>query len=165
MDILVTNEGLTLPSGDLVKCAIGRGGIAHEKQEGDGVTPIGDWQMQRILYRPDKISSPESGLPVQPIEEDDGWCDAPDDPNYNRPVKLPYGASHEKMWREDNLYDVVVILGHNDNPPIPGAGSAIFFHVAKADYSPTEGCVALPIDTLLSFLKNCQPGDRLSIRE
>ena len=120
--------------------------------------------MKRILYRADKLSKPESLLPTDAIHHNDGWCDAPEDINYNHPVKLPYNASHEKMWRDDDLYDVVVILGHNDNPPISGAGSAIFFHVAKADYSPTEGCVALPLPTLLSVLKECRPGDRLSVR-
>ncbi|WP_211488879.1 L,D-transpeptidase family protein, partial [Escherichia coli] len=80
------------------------------------------------------------------------WCDAPDDPNYNRPVKHPYRASAEKMWREDHLYDLVVILGQNDDPVVPGAGSAIFFHLAKeleTGFRPTEGCVALRLPDML----------------
>lgn len=164
MDILITNSGLTLPSGEVVRCAIGRGGINLHKQEGDGVSPIGDWEMRYILYRPDKMTAPLSGLPIFPISKDDGWCDASADPNYNKAIKLPYDASHEIMWRDDNLYDVVVVLGHNDSPPAAGKGSAIFFHVAKADYGPTEGCIALPIETLLDILKDCKIGDKLSIR-
>ncbi len=164
MDILVTKDGLRLPSGEITRCAIGRGGIHLEKKEGDGVTPIGDWVLRRIFYRPDRISPPTTALPIAPIAIDDGWCDAPGDPRYNILIKRPYPASHEAMWRDDHLYDLVVILGHNDNPPIAGQGSAIFLHVAKADYSPTEGCVALPLDVLTNLLKSCRPGDRLSIR-
>ena len=163
MDVFVANKELTLPSGDKVRCAIGRGGINLTKMEGDGVTPIGNWEMRRILYRPDKLSAPISGLPAFPVTKNDGWCDESSDPNYNKPVKRPYPTSCEAMWRDDNLYDVVVILGHNDNPPIAGLGSAIFLHVAKADYSPTEGCVALPIKILLKLLKSCNIGDRLCI--
>lgn len=165
MDILVTEKGLTMPDGRVVKCAIGRGGIHREKQEGDGVTPIGEWPLRYGYYRADRLDgTPKTALPMTVIRPDDGWCDAPDDPNYNKPVKKPYDASHEDMWREDMLYDIVIVLGHNDNPPVPGAGSAIFLHVARPDYSPTEGCVALPKEILLDLLKSCGPDDRMIIR-
>lgn len=165
MDIYVSEAGLTLKDGQVVPCAIGRGGIHQTKTEGDGVTPVGDWPLRHVYYRADRLERlPKTMLPLTAIAPDDGWCDAPDDPNYNRPVKKPYAASHEDMWREDHLYDLVVVLGHNDDPPVPGAGSAIFLHVARPDYSPTEGCVALPRDILLTLLKDCGPQDRLVIR-
>lgn len=145
------------------RCAIGRGGVNAAKTEGDGATPVGVFPLRRVLYRADRNPAPEPRLPVEPIARDDGWCDAPGDPNYNRPVKRPYPASHESMWRADALYDVVVVLGHNDDPPVPGAGSAIFLHVAGPDYSPTEGCVALALGDLLEVLKRCGPETRLRV--
>ena len=86
---------------------------------------------------------PASGLPVRALAPDDGWCDDPAHGDYNRPVKLPFAASHEVLWRDDHLYDVIVVVGHNDEPPRAGLGSAIFIHCATADYAPTEGCIAL----------------------
>jgi len=154
-------------AGRRVRCALGRSGViaAAEKREGDGATPLGAWPMRRVLYRPDRGEAPVAGLPVAPIAQGDGWCDDPADRNYNRPVPLPYGASCEEMWREDELYDVVVILAHNDDPPIPGMGSAIFLHCAKPDYSPTEGCVALAKADLLELLTLARPGDVLEVRQ
>ena len=140
------------------RCAIGRGGLGSEKREGDGVTPVGRWPLRRVLYRADRLGAPQTRLDCAPIGPDDGWCDDPADPAYNRPVRLPYAASHERMVREDGLYDVVVVLGHNDDPVVPGAGSAIFLHVARNDYGATEGCVALAPDDLLAVLKEARPG-------
>ena len=114
-----------------VRCAIGKGGIVSDKREGDGGSPSGRWPLRRLLYRPDRLARPHTGLPIREIAPNDGWCDAPGDPNYNRPVTLPYDASHERLWREDHLYDLVVVLGHNDDPPAPGRGSAIFLHIAR----------------------------------
>ena len=138
----VTTGRLRWPGGE-VPCVLGRGGIRAEKREGDGATPVGRFPLRRVLWRADRLTPPETALPLHPIAEHDGWCDAPDDPNYNRLVKLPYAAGHEKMWRDDALYDLVVVLGYNDDPVTPGRGSAIFLHVAKPDYAPTHGCVAL----------------------
>jgi len=153
-------------AGRRVRCALGRSGVvaADDKREGDGATPLGIWPMRRVLYRPDRVGPPVTALPVAPIAQSDGWCDDPADPNYNRPVVLPYRAGCEAMWREDELYDVVVILAHNDDPPVPGMGSAIFLHCAKPDYSPTEGCVALAKADLLELLKRAAPGDVLEVR-
>lgn len=142
-----------------VPCAIGRSGIIQRKREGDGATPIGIWPMRRILYRADRLRMPVSGLATSKIEPDDGWGDDPADaPHYNRPVKLPYPHSHEHMWRDDDLYDIVVVLGHNDNPPVAGMGSAIFMHIARPGYEPTEGCIALKRDDLLRVLSRCNDG-------
>ena len=95
---------------------------------------------------------PASGLAQDPIRPDDGWCDAPSSPMYNQAVRHPYAASAEHLWRADHLYDIIVVLGHNDAPVVPGHGSAIFLHVARADLSPTEGCIALNLNDLLAFL-------------
>lgn len=163
MDILVTDEGVETPDGRRLRCALGRGGIALEKQEGDGVTPVGRWPLRRLYYRADRIDAPDCALTATAIDPADGWCDDPAHADYNRPVRKPFSASHEDMWREDHLYDLVVVLGHNDDPPVPGAGSAIFLHVAKPDYGPTEGCVALALPDLLELLKGCREGDCLRI--
>lgn len=162
-DIVVTGNSLLFPDGSAARCAIGRGGIVSTKREGDGGTPVGRWVLRRLVFRPDREEAPETELKTAPIAEDDGWCDDPNDPNYNRPVKLPYSASHENMWREDGLYDIVVILGHNDDPPIPGEGSAIFLHCARPDYGPTEGCVALAHTDLRRLLTQCGPETALVV--
>lgn len=146
------------------RCALGRSGIAAEKREGDGVTPVGLFPLRRTLYRPDRGDPPGTALPVAPIRPEDGWCDDPADPAYNGPVTLPYPAGHERMWRDDRLYDIVVVLGHNDDPPVPGQGSAVFLHVAREDYGPTEGCVALAPDDLRRLLADCRPGDAIEVR-
>lgn len=159
-------DGVFRGPGLEIPCAIGKGGVrpAAQKREGDGASPIGVWSLRRVLYRPDRVGRPQTGLPVVEIAPDDGWCDAPGDPAYNRPVKLPYLASAENLWREDHVYDVIVILGHNDDPVVPGAGSAIFWHLARPDFTPTEGCVAVPLEGMLRALALANPGDALEIR-
>lgn len=145
------------------RAAIGPGGIALKGGEGDGITPRGTYPIREIFYRADRIAKPDTALPLRAIEKDDGWCDAPADPNYNRLVKLPYPASAEHMWRDDHLYDLVAVLGYNDDPVVPGKGSAIFLHLAKPDYAPTHGCVALNHDDALAALKQLRPGDCVQI--
>lgn len=147
------------------RCVLGKGGVlaAHAKAEGDGATPLGSWPLRRVLYRPDREPCPETALPCAPIAPDDGWCDAPNDPAYNTPVQHPYPASAERLWREDHVYDLIVVLGCNDDPPIPGRGSAIFLHLAQPDWRPTEGCVAINRATMLAVLKAARPGDALTI--
>ena len=163
MDITVHADARLSWGGNVVSCRLGRSGVIADKREGDGATPIGAWPLRAVLYRPDRLNRPETALSVRPIQPDDGWCDAPAHPDYNRPVRLPHPASCEQMWRDDHLYDVVVVLGHNDNPPQPGLGSAIFLHVAPPDGKPTQGCVALSLDDLLALLRQCRPGDRLVV--
>lgn len=165
MDWLVSRKGsMNLPGGP-VRAALGRSGVIDEsgKREGDGATPLGRYEIRRVYYRPDRVERPETVFPVRAIEADDGWCDAPSDPAYNRPVRLPYPASCETLLREDELYDLVVVLGHNDDPPQPGAGSAIFLHCKRGDYEPTEGCVALARRDVLDFLAAAKRGDHVVI--
>jgi L,D-peptidoglycan transpeptidase YkuD (ErfK/YbiS/YcfS/YnhG family) len=138
-------------------CALGRGGIRAGKREGDGATPLGRWRLETVLYRPDRTPRPLTGLPVRPIRPDDGWCDAPADRNYNRAVRHPYPASAERLWRGDGLYDIVVVLDHNRRPRVRGHGSAIFIHVARPGYTPTEGCIALAAPDLRRLLARLGP--------
>lgn len=168
MDLIVTRQGDIWQArfGDRIwRSAVGRSGIAEKRAEGDGVSPIGCWPIRRVLYRADKLGTvPVSVFPTAAIAADDGWCDAPDHPDYNRPVKLPFEASHEELWRRDDLYDIVVVLGQNDDPVVPGAGSAIFLHVASPGYGATAGCAALSRDDLLDFLALARPDTRLCFR-
>jgi L,D-peptidoglycan transpeptidase YkuD (ErfK/YbiS/YcfS/YnhG family) len=165
MNFDVYADGVFVHAGGRSRCALGRGGVAAPgaKQEGDGATPAGVWPLRRLLYRPDRLAAPRTRLAVAALEPDDGWCDAPGDPAYNQPVTLPWPASAEHLWRDDGVYDLIVVLGYNDDPVVPGAGSAIFLHVARADYSPTEGCVALAPADLLEVLAEAGSGDALCV--
>ena len=139
-------------AGKRYRCALGHGGIRPDKHEGDSATPSGRFRLKKLYIRRDRIRHIETGLPVRDIAADDGWCDDPLRPEYNRPVKLPFTGSHEKMYRDDHLYDLVIETNHNDDPPVPGAGSAVFIHVAKPDYAATEGCIALSATDLTALL-------------
>jgi L,D-peptidoglycan transpeptidase YkuD (ErfK/YbiS/YcfS/YnhG family) len=119
--------------------------------------------MRRVLYRPDRLSAPATPLPVAPLTPNDGWCDDPADPLYNRPVQLPYAGRHEELWRADDLYDVIVVIGHNDAPVVAGMGSAVFMHLASADYRPTQGCIALVRQDLLDILAGARRGTVVEI--
>lgn len=157
-------EGMLIWPGGRVRCALGRGGVRADKREGDGATPLGRFPLRRLLYRPDRLPAPPAtALPASPIGPDDGWCDDAADPRYNRPLPLPSAAGHERLWRDDGLYDVVVVLGHNDAPPVPGLGSAIFLHVARPGYEPTEGCVALALADLLALVAACDGDTMMAI--
>ncbi len=151
-------------------CALGRSGCLHRKAEDDGGTPIGIWRLRQVRYRADthsyrcvhpRIGQP--GLGVRAIRQADGWCDARGDRNYNRAVQRPYPTSSETLWREDRLYDLIVVLDHNERPRVQGGGSAIFMHVARPGYTPTEGCIALRIDHLRRVLAALRRGTRLRI--
>lgn len=165
MNVIATADGFLDFGAGRVRCALGKGGVlpARDKREGDGASPAGTWPIRRLLWRADKGPAPRTALPTHAIAPDDGWCDAPDDPAYNRPVKLPYPASAERMWRDDAIYDLVVVLGHNDEPVAPGMGSASFLHLARPDYAPTEGCVALARRDLEALLSRARLGDVLEI--
>lgn len=140
--------------GRTLRCALGRGGVvpAGRKREGDGGTPTGLLKLRRLHYRADRLAIPRAAVPKLPIAPDDLWCDDPGHAAYNRPVRRPFEASHEEMWRQDELYDLVGELGWNDAPPVAGRGSAIFLHLARPDYGPTAGCVALVLPDLLWLL-------------
>ncbi|MBI1208823.1 MAG: L,D-transpeptidase family protein [Azospirillum sp.] len=163
MEISVSGSGLLSWPGGACGCVLGRSGLSSDKREGDGATPVGRFPLRRVLFRADRLVRPVTRLAVAAIAPDDGWCDDPNDPRYNQRIGLPDAASHERMWRDDGLYDVVVVLGHNDAPVIAGAGSAIFLHVTSPDRAPTAGCVAVALPDLLALLADCDGSDWLSI--
>ena len=150
---LSRSTGLLRLEGRALRCVMGEAGVAARKQEGDGATPCGLLALRRVLYRADRLAPPHCpGLPREPIAPDDGWCDDASHADYNRPVRLPHPGHHELLWREDATYDLLAVLGHNDDPVRRGAGSAIFLHVARADERPTAGCIALHRADLLWVL-------------
>lgn len=139
---------LRIGSRDL-RCVWGEGGISAAKQEGDGTTPCGLLPLRRVLYRADRLAPPACGrLPREPIAPDDGWCDDVTHADYNRAVRLPHPGRHERLWRDDRVYDLLAVLGYNDDPVRKGRGSAIFLHVARPDEQPTRGCLALHLEDL-----------------
>ncbi|NQV45365.1 MAG: L,D-transpeptidase family protein [Rhodospirillales bacterium] len=159
----VYTPGTLFLAGVPFQCALGPAGIVLDKREGDGGSPVGAFPLRRVLYRPDRLEPPETLLPVYAISDRDGWCDDPTRPEYNQHIILPHVATHERLWRDDHIYDVIVEVGYNDNPPVSGKGSAIFMHVARAEYAPTQGCVALQLDDLLRVLRVCGPAAVLQI--
>lgn len=163
MDLIVGADGWAQFGTERCRCAIGPAGFSSAKHEGDGATPIGAWSCRMLYYRPDRLSAPRTGLHAVALKPEDGWCDAPDDPDYNRLVTLPYPASAEALWRDDHVYDLIVPLGYNDAPVVPGRGSAIFLHLARPDYAATQGCVALASADLLAFLANADSASRVII--
>ena len=150
--------GRTLP------CAIGRTGTVMIKREGDGATPIGAMALLGGRKRRDRVRAGPLAFPLGPIAPDDGWCDALGDRNYNRPVTRPYGASHEAMWRDDRLYDVVLVMDHNVTRRMTRGGSAIFFHQARPGFPSTEGCVAVSPRDMAWLLRILRPGDVVEVR-
>jgi L,D-peptidoglycan transpeptidase YkuD (ErfK/YbiS/YcfS/YnhG family) len=151
-------RGIFCTDGAQIPCALGRGGITRGKREGDGATPAGRLALVRGWYRADRLPRPATALPLAALHPWDGWCDAAADRNYNRHVALPYPASHERLWRDDGLYDVVIELDWNRTPRVQGRGSAIFLHIARPGYAPTEGCIALAQGDLLRLLPRLRAG-------
>jgi L,D-peptidoglycan transpeptidase YkuD (ErfK/YbiS/YcfS/YnhG family) len=152
MQALVHPDGRVVLGGLVFRAALGRGGVRRDKQEGDGATPAGLLPLRRVFYRADRVPSPDCIVPVEPIVPTDGWCDDPSHADYNRFIHLPHEGRHEELWRQDALYDLIGVLGWNDSPVQRDRGSAIFLHVARPDYAPTEGCVALALGDLRHLL-------------
>lgn len=150
----ITLKNGKLHAGDRVlECRIGRAGISADKREGDLMTPVGTFPMRCCYWRPDRFTTPpETQLPLIALTPNDGWCDDPAHPLYNQFVTLPFTASHEKLWRDDHVYDLIIPLGYNDGPIAPGKGSAIFMHLMRPDGVGTEGCIALEKADLLALL-------------
>ncbi|MFD0846924.1 L,D-transpeptidase family protein [Sphingosinicella xenopeptidilytica] len=150
--------------GETIPCLIGKAGAtaAADKREGDAMTPRGTYAIRALLVRPDKLAAPNTRLPWRRLHESDGWSDDVRDPAYNRPVQHPHRFSAEHLWRDDGLYDLIVILGHNDTPPVPGMGSAIFLH-CKAERPYTQGCVAVSREALLALVEQLSPTDTIEI--
>jgi len=149
---LLQPEGLLRLERFVWRAAIGRAGVSGAKREGDGATPAGVLALLRVLYRADRVARPATMLPCAPLAPEDGWCDDPAHAEYNHAVRRPHPARGEALWREDGLYDVIGVLDWNTAPVRRGAGSAIFLHVARPDYAPTAGCIALALPDLQAAL-------------
>ena len=168
--IVINSKNSVLHCGEWkLPCRIGKAGVTPMAQgrEGDAKTPLGTYQLRFGFYRADRLLSPNvfwpnSDLTFRALRQDDGWCDDPDDPAYNRFIRLPYAASHEKLWREDGAYDLVLVMSHNDSPPAPNLGSAVFIHVAQPDDRKTLGCVALAPEEMVKLLPHLYAG--MSVR-
>ena len=159
------SNGIAYGFGYHWNCQLGRSGIVTCKHEGDGGTPIGCFPFRKLFYRSDRRSAPKCpALTPTPIRKQDGWCDDPSHPAYNLPVLLPFAARSESLWREDRLYDLVLVVGYNDDPPFPGRGSAIFVHLTHEERKTTEGCISFHPPDLLTLLEQIKFDSRLLIR-
>ena len=147
MHILIKNKSL-IYNNYKVKCALGKRGIGNKKKEGDLITPKGSFKINGILYRPDKVKNLITKLRKKTINKKMGWCDDPKSKKYNQLIKLPFKFNFEKLYRNDDIYDIIFVLSFNTNPIIKNKGSAIFIHIAKRNYSPTKGCVAIRKDDI-----------------
>ncbi len=156
-------QGRTTIGTTSVRCAFGRSGRRVLKREGDGATPIGTWRFISVFYRADRVRRPRTILPVRVLKHNDGWCDAVGDRNYNRYVRLPYAASAERMWRDDHLYDLVIVISHNRHCRVQGGGSAVFLHLNRPGHQPTEGCIALKEHDMRRLLSAIGSGTRLHV--
>jgi L,D-peptidoglycan transpeptidase YkuD (ErfK/YbiS/YcfS/YnhG family) len=143
--------------------ALGRGGVKANKREGDGATPRGTFRLKRLWWRAERHARPATLLPAQRIKPDDGWCEDPSDRHYNRPVKLPPRAKADRLARADALYDFIVEIDHNTRPRVAGRGSAVFIHVARPQFAPTAGCIALELSSLRRLLARVGPRTRIMV--
>jgi len=146
-------------------CIFGKNGVAENKIEGDWKTPTGIFPIRKIYYRSDRIEKIETKIECIPLSENDIWCDDVNKDEYNTLIKLPFEGSYENLWREDELYDIIIVIGYNDNPIIKNKGSAIFIHVAKEDMEYTKGCLALKKEDLLKLIKNIDIDTKIEILE
>jgi L,D-peptidoglycan transpeptidase YkuD (ErfK/YbiS/YcfS/YnhG family) len=163
IDLTYARGRLSWPAGS-ARAACGSGGVHPDKREGDHASPAGTFPLISAFYRPDRLAAPQTALPLTALKPEDGWVDDPADPRYNTLVTLPYPASHEELWRADGLYDLIVVIGYNTAPVVPGKGSAIFLHVAQPDFSGTEGCIAVAREVLAPLLGLLGPGSKITIK-
>tara|TARA_B100000963_G_scaffold293950_1_gene264485 strand:- start:183 stop:680 length:498 start_codon:yes stop_codon:yes gene_type:complete len=161
MHILINNNYLTYNKFK-VKCAIGKRGIGYKKKEGDFITPKGQFKIKYILYRKDRVRI-SSKLKKIVIKKNMGWCDDPKSKEYNKLISLPFNFKHEKLYKRENTYDIVLVLNYNMNPIKKNKGSAIFIHVAKNNYKNTEGCIAIKKNNLLKILKEIKTNSIVKI--
>ena len=137
-----------------VKCALGKRGIGYKRKEGDLITPQGEYKIKYILYRKDRVKKIKTKFKKVIIKKNMGWCDDPKSSKYNKLIKLPYYYGYEKLFRQDNIYDIILVLNYNMNPIIKNKGSAIFVHVAKKKFKKTKGCIAVKKNHLLKILND-----------
>ncbi len=145
------------------KCAIGKRGIGNKRKEGDLITPKGKYKIKYILYRKDRIKRIQSKIKKIAITKNMGWCDDPKSKDYNKLIKLPINYRYEKLYRKENIYDLILVLNFNMRPIVKKKGSAIFIHIAKKNYKKTEGCVAVNKVSLLKIIKKLKNNTKVLI--
>ena len=156
-------RGWLTAGGQTVPVALGRGGIAANKREGDGGTPRGIFHARKLWWRADRHTKPRTFLPLHAIRPEDAWCEDPNDRHYNRPIRLTHEAPGDRLTRKDHLYDFIVEIDHNTRPRVAGRGSAVFLHLAREGYPHTAGCVAMTEHDLRAALAQIQTGDKVLI--
>lgn len=156
-------RGWLFADGHAIPVALGRGGIRADKREGDGGTPRGVFHPLRLWWRPDRYPRPRTALPVRPIGRADGWCEDATDRRYNRPIRLNPGEPGDRLMRDDHLYDYIVEIDHNTRPRIAHRGSAVFLHLARENFAPTAGCIAMTRPAMLRLLARLTPQTRIMI--
>ena len=162
MHIFINKKYLTYKNYK-AKCAIGKRGIGLKRKEGDLITPKGNYKIKYIMFRKDRIKNIKSKVKKIEIKKNMGWCDDPRSKEYNKIVKLPSVYSHEKLYKKENVYDIIIVLNYNMHPIIKNKGSAIFIHVAKKNYKKTEGCVAVGKNYLLKIIKELKKNTKVRI--
>jgi L,D-peptidoglycan transpeptidase YkuD (ErfK/YbiS/YcfS/YnhG family) len=160
----VPGRGRLRCGANVICCALGSRGISHRKREGDGATPAGRFKICKALFRPDRNFRRHYASAATLIRKQDGWCDDPRDGRYNRQVRLPFRSRHETLWRDDGLYDVIIVLDYNLRPRISGRGSAIFLHLARRDLAPTAGCLAISLADMRRLLPQISQYTVIDIR-
>ena len=136
------------------KCAVGKRGISIKKKEGDFITPKGTFKIREIFYRKDRVQNLITRIKKTVIRKNMGWCDDPKSKKYNKLIYFPFKHSAEKLYRRENIYDIILVLNFNMNPVKKNKGSAIFIHVAKKNFQPTQGCIALDKSELIKLVKS-----------
>ena len=164
MNLLVQNNYLNSGLGRFA-CAVGRAGLTTNKIEGDHKTPVGEFKFTKIYYRKDRLGEMIFQIPFANIRENDGWCDDPKSKLYNQHIQFPFDASAEKLFRNDDLYDLLVVINHNTDPIVPGKGSAIFLHINKPNFEGTEGCIAIEKENIIELAKEIDLTTKLIIKD
>jgi L,D-peptidoglycan transpeptidase YkuD (ErfK/YbiS/YcfS/YnhG family) len=161
--IIVKKSGYLKYKNLKFRCALGKAGIKKKEKEGDNITPKGIFKITRIYYRADKINNITTSIKKVKIKKNMGWCDDPNSNFYNKQIKLPSKYSHEKLYRKDSLYDLVLVLNYNTNPIIKNKGSAIFLHIANDSYKRTKGCIALKKKHLVLLISKIKKNIKIKI--
>ena len=161
--IIINKSGVLKYKNLKFGCALGKAGVGNKKGEGDNITPKGNYKIVTIYYRKDRVKKITSKIKLIQIKKDMGWCDDPRSESYNQLIKLPTNFRHEKLFRKENIYDLIIVLNYNMNPVIKNKGSAIFIHIAKKKFQPTEGCIAISKKNLLYLIRNISKNTKIKI--
>ena len=161
--IIINKSGYLKYKNFKFRCSLGKAGIKKKTKEGDQVTPKGIFKVIKIYYRKDKIKKIINPIKKIQIKKNMGWCDDPKSDLYNQQIKLPNKFSYEKLYRKDGLYDIILVLNYNTSPIVKKKGSAIFIHIAKRKFKPTEGCIGLKKKDLIKLLKKIKKNTKIKI--